>query len=130
MKFFNLKGILQILTVSVLTIFLCWSIFSGLKIGKELAQSEVLAKNFEETKKSFEYFVADQNRFPSRLEYTDKKIMLNYISAFPLPEFVSKTCPMSWQYQNTTVKKSIFSVCLPQRIAKFKIGWNSINFVQ
>lgn len=103
------------------------SIFMGVKVGRELAQSEAVLISTENLQKGFDFFYNDQNRYPSLAEFEDKAVMLNYFSSYPPLEFLSQKCAQSYIYKRLSLKSLELSVCLPRPLGGYAGGWNSFS---
>ena len=102
-------------------------IFWGMSAGQKQAQSEIIVQAAQNAAQAFKYFYQDQNRYPTVLEYENQSIMLNYLSGYPLPQFVSAACTQTFVYKNVSVNSSNFSFCLPVAVKGYQAGWNTIN---
>lgn len=113
----------------VTAVILLWCVLAGWSSGKKTAQSEAVLANAAALKQSLDYFYLDQDRFPSALEFTDqdRKIMLSYLSYFPIAEFPAKNCPQSYVYKNTGTKSFQLKYCLPKAINGYQSGWNQVT---
>lgn len=102
---------------------LLWYAYSS---GQQAGQSRQIVKDATSIRQALEYFYQDQNRYPSTDEYKDANLMRQYLSGFPPQEFVSKTCPSTYQYVNNFRNDYELRICLPKGVLGYKTGWNKI----
>lgn len=101
---------------------------SGFVGGRNRAQSAVLVANALQVQAAVKNFKADQGRYPTEDEFASKAVMLNYLSSFPLPEFISSRCPeKSYYYRKTSANTVDFQVCIEEAVGSLKPGWNRIS---
>lgn len=121
------KRILQILTVLLAAVVLLLFVFLGWSSGKYFAQSGIVFKNALAVAESLDYFLKDQDRYPSALEFQDRNIMMNYFNNFPPFNFVSKNCQQSYLYKRAKLTEYSLAYCLERAVKGQKKGWNQIK---
>ena len=99
----------------------------GFASGEKIAQSRIVLQNFNSLKSALQYAYEDMDRFPLASEFFDDKFMKDYITPFPLPEFVSQTCPQNWNYKRPSQTSYEISFCLPRAEEGFSAGWNKFS---
>lgn len=100
-----------------------WALVSGSRAGK----SAVILKNTAAVRDGLQYFLADQNRYPTAVEFQDRNIMLNYFSAFPAQQILGGSCTQTYDYSSPTAKTFELDFCLPKAKASFTAGWNKLK---
>jgi hypothetical protein len=118
-----LQNLLIILLLVFLALGVLWAVVSGSRAGK----SAVILKNAAALKDGLQYFQADQNRYPTAVEFKDRNIMLNYFSAFPPQTLPGGSCTQTFDYSSPTAKTFELDFCLPKAKAGFLAGWNKIK---
>lgn len=127
MSFYINTKIKTILGSLLAAVILLWAIVSGNANGKNLAQANAVVVASQNISSALMYFYKDQGRFPSPTEFAQSEIMLNYLSSFPLPQFVSKTCSETFVYKRTDPNAFVLNFCLPEGVGNYQKGWNSIT---
>lgn len=102
-------------------------IFWGINNGKVLAQAITVEQASKSTVSALNFFYQDQSRFPSSLEFSSQNVMLNYLTVFPLPEFISQTCSQTFVYKRMSNSTYQLSFCLPAAYSGYHKGWNTLN---
>ena len=102
-------------------------VVSGMSSGKNLAQAETISASAQALTKAFEFFYNDQNRYPTAVEFTNQNVMLNYLSSYNLPVFVSKICSETLVYKKTLNGGYELNFCLPTAAQNYIKGWNKIQ---
>ncbi len=102
-------------------------IFWGINNGKVLAQAAVVESTGKSVSSALQLFYQDQGRFPSALEFSQQNVMLNYLTSFPLPEFVSQTCSQTFVYKRVSNSEFALSFCLPTATSGYNKGWNTLK---
>ena len=120
-KIKSIVGSLLLAAVLLLVIF--WAIGSGQKS----AQAAIIVQTSQQAQKALQFFYQDQSRLPSALEFSDQDTMLNYLTGFPLPQFVSASCPQTFDYKRQSDISYTLSFCLPVASGVYRPGWNTIN---
>lgn len=115
------------ITVLLLAVILLWEIVAGMQSGKNLAQARVIVSNAGQISQGLEYFFSDQDKFPKPIQFHDRNLMINYFSAFPPQEFLSKVCSKTFQYQQLAEKAFELDFCLPIALQNNHSGWNKIT---
>lgn len=120
----NIKRIFGSLCLAaVLLLMIFWAVSNGQKA----AQAAIIIQTVQQAQKALNYFYQDQNRYPSALEFSDQNAMLNYLTGFPLPEFVSAACAQTFDYKRASDSSYSLSFCLPADSGPYKSGWNTIS---
>lgn len=109
--------------IAVAFIFL----FSAWNKGKTRAQSEAILKNAAAVTQSLTNFYADQNRYPTIVEFASPEAMGIYLNPFPPIQLSSKNCPGSLVYRNPAPKSYNLFVCLPSGSGPYATGWNQFS---
>lgn len=109
--------------VILLALGLWWAVRAGIRSG----QSATILKNVAALNTGLGYFFADQNRYPTALEFQDKNIMLNYVSPFPPENLASGLCQETYRYSSPTARTFELAFCLPTGKEGFAAGWNKIT---
>jgi len=112
-----------VIFVAVIFFLLLLSAFSS---GRKTAQSKTVIKNAESVSAALEFFYSDQQKYPSVLEFSNKDIMLNYLSAFPEQNFVSELCGANLDYKRPSAGNYELYFCLPKARGGFSAGWNRL----
>jgi hypothetical protein len=121
------QKLLQNLLIGLLVVLLCLGIFWAFVAGTRAGKSAVILKNTAALKDGLQYFQADQNRYPTAVEFKDGNIMLNYFSAFPPLTLTGGSCTTTFDYQSPTAKTFELDFCLPKASQGFSAGWNKIK---
>src|SRR5260221_14278941 len=108
------SGLKQNLLIGVVALLLvlgvAWAAVFGISAGK----SSIVLKNADALDRGIGYFFADQNRYPTSLEFQNRNLMLNYFSAFPPATVAGGKCSQTYQYSNSTAKSFELDFCLPK----------------
>ncbi len=118
------KNILSSLAVAA--VFLL-AIILGISRGQTEAQAQIVVQTAQNTGRALQFFYQDQNRYPTVSEFGDQNTMLNYLSSFPLPDFVSKNCSQSFVYKQIGDQSFQLDFCLPTPASTYQAGWNVMN---
>src|SRR6185369_5489479 len=105
-----LQNLLVGLVLVLLGLGVLWAFVAGSRAGK----SVVILKNAQALQQGLLYFQADQNRYPTAVEFKDRNIMLNYFSAFPPQTVAGGPCQLSFDYASPTAKTFELAFCLPK----------------
>jgi hypothetical protein len=107
----------------LLTLGVIWAVLAGISAGK----SSTVLKNAAALDQGLAYFFADQNRYPTGLEFQNRNLMLNYFSTFPPATIAGGKCSQTYQYSNPTAKSFELDFCLPKAVGGFAAGWNKVT---
>ncbi len=118
------QNFIKIMLVAVSLGLMLLSVSWGMAKGKKIAQSRLLARNFKALNSALQYAYGDMDRFPQATEFSNAELMKNYITPFPLPEFVSATCPQNWVYKRLSQSSYELNFCLPRAEGGYSAGWN------
>lgn len=111
----------------VVAAVLLFALVSGASAGKSNAQDKTVLNGAQSVQKALGYFYNDQNRYPTAEEFQDKNIMLTYLTTFPLPNFVSASCPQSFIYKRITAQSYQLDFCLVRGLSGYIKGWNVLS---
>ena len=118
------------LKVTIRSLFVAVVLFTtvvwGLGSGKTRAQAENVFATQAELVKGLNYFYADQDRFPTVLEFGERPAMLNYFNSFPPLEFAAGGCSESYVYKRDDSQNFSLSFCLPQDVDGLSKGWHTV----
>jgi hypothetical protein len=106
----------------ILALGVLWALTTGVRAGK----STIVMKNTAALKTGIDYFFADQNRYPTAIEFADRNIMADYFSGFPPVAILGGSCTRSYNYSSATAKNFELDFCLPRAAAGYPGGWNKI----
>jgi hypothetical protein len=112
-----------LLTAAVLFLSIIW----GVSTGQKIAQATIVSQTANNLVAAVQYFYQDQNRYPTELEFSNQTIMLNYLTQFPAPDFVSGVCSQSFVYKQITADNFQLNFCLPTAEGSYPKGWSVIN---
>ncbi len=118
-----LQNLLIGLLVLLLGLGVLWAAVAGSRAGK----SAVVLQNTAALQDGLKYFLADQNRYPTALEFQDRNIMVNYFSTFPPQDITGGSCAKSYDYTSPTAKTFDLAFCLPKARDGFVAGWNKLK---
>jgi hypothetical protein len=121
------QNIKQIFGSLCLAAVLLLAVLWGASSGQKQAQSDIIVQTAQNAGQAFKYFYQDQNRYPTALEFQDQNIMLNYLSGFPLPQFITPSCSQTFVYKNSSAAGYNFSFCLPTASSGYQAGWNTLS---
>lgn len=116
------QNLLLIGLILLLGVGLWWALTAGIRAGK----SKIVLKNAAALRTGLNYFLEDQDRYPTALEFQDKNIMLNYLSPFPPVNVVSGICKQSFSYKSPTADTYELTFCLPKASGGFPAGQNKV----
>lgn len=122
--FWKILKISGIILFALSTIGAVWLAISN---GQKSAQSRQIIKDATALTAALEYFYEDQNRYPSRDEFSDQNVMRQYADNFPPQQFLSVNCATNYEYINTFRSDYELRFCLPKGVAGYQAGWNSIK---
>ena len=121
------QNLLKIILVFASLGLMLISVTLGMAKGKKIAQSRLVVQNFKALNSALQYAYSDMDRFPQATEFSNADLMKNYITPFPLPEFVSGTCPQNWVYRRISQSSYELNFCLPQADEEYSAGWNKFS---
>ena len=119
-----IKYIIVFLLLLVATIGVWW----GFNSGRQAAQSKQVVKDVLAMQQAFEYFHADQGRYPTTGEFTDQNIMRGYLTSFPPQEFTAGGCEKNFDYYNAFANEYILRFCTSKAVQGYAAGWNEITY--
>jgi 4-amino-4-deoxy-L-arabinose transferase-like glycosyltransferase len=120
----KLKIFLSSLAAAVVLLLV---VFWGANTGKQIAQAQFIAATSQNAAGALQYFYQDQNRYPTAEEFENQNLMLNYLSNFPLPNYVSAKCSQSFVYKRIDTNSFQLSFCLPVAEGNYQAGWNNLS---
>ena len=118
-----LQNLLVAFVVLLLIAGLSWATVAGTRSGK----SAVILHDVAALKDGLQYFLADQNRYPTSIEFQDRNIMSNYLSNFPPQQISGGSCRQTYSYSSPSAKTFELAFCLPKAHAGFATGWNKLK---
>ena len=125
---FKISNKIKILLSSLIAaVVLLLVIFSGIGMGKKIAQAAITVQTSKNVVVALQYFYRDQNHYPTAVEFADQNLMLNYMSNFPLPDYPSSNCSQSFVYKRADAGSFQLSFCLPSSSGVYQSGWNTIS---
>lgn len=101
-------------------------LFFGISTGKNAAISNIVIQNTKQLALGFQYFKADQDRFPSEFEFANQDLMSTYFNVFPPANIPSTICPENFTYQSPDQKGYLINFCLPKAVQSYHQGWNNV----
>lgn len=119
--------LLQNLFLALLVVILGAGVGFAALIGSRGAKSAIILKNVQTIRTGLNYFLQDQNRYPTAVEFQDRNIMENYFSAFPLVNIPGGSCQQTYNYFNNTPKTYTLNFCLPKGSQGFAAGGNKVG---
>ncbi len=99
----------------------------GWNNGTRAAKSKTVLKDAGVIAQGFEYFHADQNRYPTTGEFDDDNLMRTYIANYPPQNFITPDCQKTYDYFSKTPQTYELRICLPKAAAGYRQGWNAIS---
>ncbi len=95
--------------------------------GYKAAKSKTILKDANAMTQGFEYFLKDQNRYPTTGEFTDNNLMRTYISNYPPQTFPGGVCAQTYDYFSASPNSYELRFCLPKGMKGYQTGWNSVK---
>ena len=92
--------------------------------GQARAQGAVVVRNAAAYRSALGYFMADQSRYPTPLEFADAGSFGRYLNPFPAIEFHSQRCSGSLTYKSAALTSFQLFMCLPLGVQSFPSGWS------
>jgi type II secretory pathway pseudopilin PulG len=111
----------------LLAVILLTALFFGSSSGKAEAQAESVYTAAQNVYAALQNFHSDQDRYPTASEFSDQNTMLNYLTAFPLPNIPDKNCSQSFVYKRLSTDSFQLNFCLAAGTKKYSKGWNALN---
>lgn len=124
----NKLSVLQNVSIAVSAVLLLLALLSGLHTGRQRAAGLVVLQNLDQIGKGLSAFQADQDRYPSAFEFSDRNVMSSYFNVFP-PAIVPAGCQQDFVYQNPTPASFVLQFCLPVAVGGFRAGWSQVQSV-
>ncbi len=123
---------LQFTAVGLVAVILIYSTYSGITSGITDGKSHTVLANAKTIAQGLKYFYDDQNRYPSREEFSDLNLMRSYITGYPPLAIAGGACLENaelggFDYYSLDFKTYELRFCLPGAIDNFKPGINSVK---
>lgn len=108
--------------ISLVLVFLLVVSYMGFRAGQDTAKAELTQKQVAVILAGLKHFYADQDRFPSNVEFNDPEKLGVYVSTIPIKQQVSKLCPKTISYSTFNARTFVLSYCLPKSVGDKVLG--------
>ncbi len=106
-----------------LVVFICAVVsYMGFRAGQDTAKAELTQKQVAVILAGLKNFYADQDRFPTNLEFNDKDKLGVYVSVIPVTQQTSRLCPKTISYSTFNARTFVLSYCLPKAVGGETLG--------
>lgn len=119
----HIRGTAIVFAVLCLVIACCFGFFAG----RDLARADLAIAQANSIAAGLRHFYADQDRFPSTLEFADRAVFGVYAGGIPLHMVSSKTCPETIGYESLTLRTFSVTYCIPRAVGDLLPGVHEIT---
>ncbi len=124
-EFFKKTNIAVLAVIVVAAVFVA-AVFLGIRHGKAVAGAKQVESMVAELKKGLDYFLRDQNRYPTAQEFLDRNIQLTYFSQAPDNLTDNSVCKENFTYKRVSLTVYELDFCLAANLGQYRAGWNKL----
>ncbi len=99
----------------------------GFRAGQDTAKAELTQKQVSVILAGLKNFYADQDRFPTGLEFDDRDKFGAYLSLVPITQQTSKLCTKTISYSTFNARTFVLAYCLPKAIGGEAVGTHTVT---